>query len=720
MKGFEDYIRFFNSLKIDLKDVTTLEEKQNFQKVVIATYTIESKKFETNKLYYKRVTNARNVKNAVYLDSYFNDEVYWLDIDEHEWPQSSGETDIDELIVNDITHNPIFKNELLKLANNQGTGFIQLISKQGRSNQYYRNFENNNHWHDIILLIKAVIEGETNLNPFLKSLVFKWDGNKHTERLRSSLSPHFGNRALLHHLINNVNRKKSTVLKELIMQEYIDLLNFKKQIILQGPPGTGKTRLAKELANIKCGITVEFIKDNLKVGEKIDNVSGAKDYYTVKAIDTNTVSLVSERTTQDWKPTYVEIIKKYNRLISGEDVKSANGLNPYDLAIAKHFLKKVRGSSNKEQIKLIQFHPSFSYEDFVRGIVSKTSNIGIIYEAQNKVLADFAKAALDNYRLSKTDNTDAVIDKWVEDTFNEYKYDIEQAVEEKMLLISGSIGIFEVQHDCFKYGLEWQVPSRINFVDFKKLIKWIVVGAHVLGNPIAKELSVHAHYRNPYYSSLLTDFFSKYHFENTVEKVVEKNYVLIIDEINRANLSTVLGELIYALEYRGEAVESIYEIEGSNKLILPPNLYIIGTMNTADRSVTQIDYAIRRRFAFVDILPEDISSDLGDDFKSDLFKKVAALFVKDFSASLDYSREKVITNSEHLSFEFKPKEVWLGHSYFIQHYEIDQYGEQDRDNPFDFNLRLDYEIKPILREYVKDGILKESALAEIEALSCSV
>ena len=64
--------------------------------------------------------------------------------------------------------------------------------------------------------------------------------------------------------------------------------------------------------------------------------------------------------------------------------------------------------------------------------------------------------------------------------------------------------------------------------------------------------------------------------------------LLIIDEINRANLPSVLGELIYALEYRGESVESMYEYENILNIKLPKNLYIIGTMNTADRSVGHI------------------------------------------------------------------------------------------------------------------------------------
>jgi len=197
----------------------------------------------------------------------------------------------------------------------------------------------------------------------------------------------------------------------------------------------------------------------------------------------------------------------------------------------------------------------------------------------------------------------------------------------------------------------------------------------------------------------------------------DNNYVLIIDEINRANLSSVLGELIYALEYRGEEVESMYEVDGSQKLILPPNLYIIGTMNTADRSVGHIDYAIRRRFAFVDILPKNLTTELGNDFKKDIFTKVSELFIENYNPEMEYGPEESRLNrSKHLSEEFEPKDVWLGHSYFIQHYEHDADGIKDVNQPIDFTLRLEYEIKPILREYVKDGILKSSALDTIENL----
>ena len=171
----------------------------------------------------------------------------------------------------------------------------------------------------------------------------------------------------------------------------------------------------------------------------------------------------------------------------------------------------------------------------------------------------------------------------------------------------------------------------------------------------------------------------------------EQPYVLIIDEINRANLSSVLGELIYALEYRNEAFKTMYaNKEGNYEITIPDNLYIIGTMNTADRSVGHLDYALRRRFAFYDVLPQNIEQ---EDFHSAEFKKVARLFVKEIKAIV-----QELEASEHLSLEFqdRPQDIWLGHSYFFK-----------KENTA-FSLRLKYEIVPILQEYIKDGILNNT------------
>ena len=82
----------------------------------------------------------------------------------------------------------------------------------------------------------------------------------------------------------------------------------------------------------------------------------------------------------------------------------------------------------------------------------------------------------------------------------------------------------------------------------------------------------------------------------------ELAFVLIIDEINRANLAKVFGELYFLLEYSDEAVDLLYSA-GDEPFTLPKNIYIIGTMNTADRSIALVDSAMRRRFAFVSLHP---------------------------------------------------------------------------------------------------------------------
>jgi len=389
-----------------------------------------------------------------------------------------------------------------------------------------------------------------------------------------------------------------------------------------------------------------------------------------------------------------------------------------NIALGMLGLNNVNELQDNEEFKLIQFHPSYTYEDFVRGIVAESKGDKIEYKNVNKTLGLFAEEALKNYRISSQNSIVNNLDIWIDEKFEDFKNEIEKDVEESEINLSGNINLFKVEVDNFRYGKDWASPSRINFSDFKILIKAVLENQLVISlQKIPKELSVHAHYRYTYYNALLKKFFENYSYNGETYSETRKNYVLIIDEINRANLSSVLGELIYALEYRGENVESMYKVGNSNKLILPPNLCIIGTMNTADRSVGHIDYAIRRRFAFVDVLPKNLESELNDDFKDDVFAKVASLFIEDYDSSIDYSDDNVVMKkSEYMTADFDPKDVWLGHSYFIQHYEKNEIGEDIKEKPVDFTFRIRYEIKPILEEYIKDGILKESARSIINSL----
>lgn len=361
-----------------------------------------------------------------------------------------------------------------------------------------------------------------------------------------------------------------------------------------------------------------------------------------------------------------------------------------------------------EQFKLIQFHPAYSYEDFVRGIVAQVNDDGIEYKTVNKLFASFAKTANTNWQNSTKAPAVFSREKWIEDKFNLFVEEIEEKLEsEEKLSLTKKVSIIATDEGAFRYkGREGWVKNgnRMLFSDIKK--------AYFDGNESRQDiknnsnLSGLAHHHASYYLRVLERFKefllkNKWAYTESVsEKENLKRYVFLIDEINRANLPAVLGELIYALEYRGEKVESMYAtLEDGNMLIIPPNLFIIGTMNTSDRSVGHIDYAIRRRFAFIDVLPKILK---GESFQSDLFRRVSELFISNYDEYIKDSNVE-LKISEHLSEEFRPQDVWLGHSYFIK-------GDGD------FNLRKRYEIVPILKEYVNDGVLKQSALSIINDL----
>ncbi len=181
--------------------------------------------------------------------------------------------------------------------------------------------------------------------------------------------------------------------------------------------------------------------------------------------------------------------------------------------------------------------------------------------------------------------------------------------------------------------------------------------------------------------------------ESASNDLPENKYVLIIDEINRANLAAVLGELIYGLEYRNEPVHTPYEVNGSFDLTVPENLYIIGTMNTADRSIGHIDYAVRRRFAFVPMVPDRTVIEQTVTPQGDL--QTSALQLYDAVASL------FSTNNIQLTSDFFADDVQPGHTYFLA---------KSRDQLLN---KFVYQVLPLLHEYVKDGVLIPGATLQI-------
>lgn len=173
----------------------------------------------------------------------------------------------------------------------------------------------------------------------------------------------------------------------------------------------------------------------------------------------------------------------------------------------------------------------------------------------------------------------------------------------------------------------------------------------------------------------------------------EKNYVLILDEINRANLPAVLGELLYALEYRGQAVRT----PNNGNIVVPENLYIIGTMNNIDKSLATFDVALQRRFAF-----EYLDSDI-DIAHAVLHQKYPATPGLPDLVEEYIDRCRIISNSIMQDLHL-PSDRPIGHSYFIR---ITDYLATSTTSPpteDDWKhccaLLWDYHIMPLLEEYL--------------------
>ncbi len=161
-------------------------------------------------------------------------------------------------------------------------------------------------------------------------------------------------------------------------------------------------------------------------------------------------------------------------------------------------------------------------------------------------------------------------------------------------------------------------------------------------------------------------------FYKSLKKAAEskKNVILIIDEINRANLSNILGPIFYLFEYKLENDSVEIDIGGGYKIKkIPDNFYVIGTMNTADRSLAVVDFALRRRFAWYTLKPKIISNNF---FKEDFLE-----FEKIFNW---------YANSEELSLQ-------PGHGYFLAN------SEEEMKN------RIKYELMPLIKEYFAEGLL---------------
>jgi MoxR-like ATPase len=195
-------------------------------------------------------------------------------------------------------------------------------------------------------------------------------------------------------------------------------------------------------------------------------------------------------------------------------------------------------------------------------------------------------------------------------------------------------------------------------------------------------------------------------FCNTANENKNKKFIFIIDEINRAELSAVFGELLYALEYRGKAIN----LPHFGKFTIPSNVYIIGTMNNVDKSLVTFDLALRRRFGFFKLMPkleviQDVLCEIVEENSLDNYFEKCKKLNKDILEKLDLGEDYQIGQAYFLKIRD-----------FLQKDKNEKLIENQNITSFELEKLWIYNLEPLLEEYLGMGIEDSEIKSKLKQL----
>lgn len=337
------------------------------------------------------------------------------------------------------------------------------------------------------------------------------------------------------------------------------------------------------------------------------------------------------------------------------------------------------------QIVFTTFHQSYGYEEFVEGIKpridSKENSKEVEYEIKDGIFKELCKKALDNYKVSLLTQEEFVKS---EDLENKIEIFLDELVDQQKFIEKIQSGGFKLEEYNEKYRIitdDTNANLYLNLEIFKTLLE---NKDKIINGRSIKQILNNKHRRqiDSYYFQLVKLFKEReqdYKVDNNPsEKPELKPYIIIIDEINRGNVSKIFGELITLIEASkriGEKEELKVTLPYSGKEFgVPKNVYIIGTMNTADRSITSLDTALRRRFEFIEMMPDvsKLSMDCEGINLQELLKAINTRieYLLDREKTIGHAFFISVENLEDLKKVFKNKIIPLLQEYFYNDYAL--------------------------------------------------
>ena len=311
----------------------------------------------------------------------------------------------------------------------------------------------------------------------------------------------------------------------------------------------------------------------------------------------------------------------------------------------------------KSRTKFITFHQSFGYEDFIEGF--RPNEEGKI-ELEDGVFKDMCKNASMN--MTKSYDTSKLIFEDAFDILLKEKIENDELVKINLQRENSYYEIYDYNHKSISYtrqgrsrDIKYHTLSimRLKLMYDTESYESITGGLKTYYKPLLEKL-------------LLIGSKEK------IEKVEQKNYYLVIDEINRGNISKIFGELITLIEEDKRDKLEVTLPYSKQPFKIPSNLYIIGTMNSTDKSIALIDIALRRRFTFLKMKPN--AGLISNEKARDLFERL----------------------NEHIKNSHLGEDYQVGHSYFM-----------GIDSDDDLEFVWEYKIVPLLEEYFygdEDGL----------------